>query len=563
MAATSTLPISHPTLSSTSHNTSNQLHHIAQIEPTSASAESSRPSSIDSRQVDSIPEEDEYETSSEAVNEPVTPTEFLHSHQHTSVITNGEISHEIIRKLHPAPIPLPSIVNTVATPPSPPPLSKETPTPKSPKESIDAPSTPISVSKRSTFPTRDSGFRGKVSKFFKRSKSQSGILNTTALNDQTNLTNNNGSDPMLGNERRRMSIGRASTSTTAFTSRTNTPPSPTAPSEPQSSQENIAISLAPSSLAPSENFNMSKKQRSSTGLSIGLMNRLQNHGPKIAFATASTQERTKAPQRATSVDWDLNNGIASESGVQEMSREPWAMPAETGIGLKSRRLSMSLPDDFLVDVVELDEEYHQHTKLIGRGRKQIGKGATAHVKLVVKNGTSDTYAVKEFRGKSSTEKEEDYEKKVKSEYSIAKAARHPNIVQTFRLCTHNGRWNHVMEYCEQGDLFSLINQKYLNKEDHLKDRQCLFKQLIQGIHFLHTNGIAHRDIKPENLLITKDSKLKITDFGVSEVFSGVHPGFKAARGKCGKDMTETRLCAPGICGSPPYIAPEVLEKQGT
>ncbi|MCG4635145.1 hypothetical protein, partial [Bilophila wadsworthia] len=65
-----------------------------------------------------------------------------------------------------------------------------------------------------------------------------------------------------------------------------------------------------------------------------------------------------------------------------MSREPWAMPAETGIGLKSRRMSMSLPDDFLVDVVELEEEYHQQSTFIGRRGKQVGKGATAHVKLV-------------------------------------------------------------------------------------------------------------------------------------------------------------------------------------
>lgn len=554
--ATSALSISHPISSSTPHNTSNPLHHT-QIESNSASAESSRPSSIDSRQVDSIPEEDEYETSSDAVNEPVTPTEFQNPHHNTRVLTGGEVSHDIIRKLPPAPIQLPTIVNTVATPP--PRSNEQTPfsTPQSFRGNIEPPSSPSPLSIRPTLPTRDSGLRGKFTKFFKRSNSQTGKLNTVILNDQTNLTNNNGSDPMLATDHRRVSIGRASTSTTAFTSRTNTPPSPSTPSETQSSQENIF-----SNIIPNENFNMSKKQRSSTGLSMGLMNRFQNHGPKITFDTPAMGNKTKPSQRATSVDWDFNGSVTTEPLVQEMSREPWAMPAETGIGLKSRRLSMSLPDDFLVDVVELEEEYHQPNTFIGRRGKQVGKGATAHVKLVVRNGTNDTYAVKEFRGKSTTEKEEDYEKKVKSEYSIAKAAHHPNIVQTFRLCTRNGRWNHVMEYCEQGDLFSLINQKYLSKEDHLKDRQCLFKQLIQGIHFLHSNGIAHRDIKPENLLITKDSKLKITDFGVSEVFAGIHPGCRSANGECGKDMAETRLCAPGICGSPPYIAPEVLEKQG-
>jgi serine/threonine protein kinase len=240
------------------------------------------------------------------------------------------------------------------------------------------------------------------------------------------------------------------------------------------------------------------------------------------------------------------------------------MAAETGIGLKSRRMSLSLPDDFTVDVVELYTEYCDQSKLLGRRGKSVGKGATANVKLMNRKGgcAGEVYAVKEFRGKSSNEKSEDYEKKVKSEYSIAKSVHHPNIVETFRLCTHNGRWNHVMEFCEQGDLFSLVNQKYLAKDDHQVDRLCLFKQLIQGLNYLHSNGIAHRDVKLENLLITKESKLKITDFGVSEVFAGIHPGLRAAGGQCGKDMQEVRLCAPGICGSPPYIAPEVIAKNG-
>jgi serine/threonine protein kinase len=63
-------------------------------------------------------------------------------------------------------------------------------------------------------------------------------------------------------------------------------------------------------------------------------------------------------------------------------------------------------------------------------------------------------------------------------------------------------------------------------------------------------------------LITKDSKLKITDFGVSEVFCGIHPGLRSAGGQCGKEMGEVRLCAPGMCGSPPYVAPEVIAKNG-
>jgi len=554
--ATTTLPLSQHTLTSTPQPTSNSLHSTQVTDLESTSADSSRPSSLDSRQVGPIPEEDEDETSSEAANEPITPTDLQHPHQHAHVISGDEIPHDISHRFPQTPISpeTPLIINTVATPPSA--GKKNNPfTLRSSKTDETSSSNPLAT--WPNLPSKESGLKGRVSKLFRRSNSHAEKLNINSFidRDQSTPTNNNGSDPMLGREHRRASIRRLSTSTTTFTSRSNTPPSPSSPSD-RGSQENISFKGV-----SRESLNMTKKQRSSTGL--GLRDKLQRHGPKISFAAPETENNSLAPQRSTSVDWDSSDMYVPQPVVQEIPRQIWGMAAETGIGLKSRRLSVSLPDDFTVDVVELDEEYAPQSKLIGRRGKSIGKGATAHVKLMVRKGCSnDIYAVKEFRGKSTTEKEEDYEKKVKSEFSIAQSARHPNIVETFRLCTHNGRWNHVMEYCEQGDLFGLVNQKYLNKEDHAKDRQCLFKQLIQGLSYLHSNGIAHRDVKLENLLITKDSKLKITDFGVSEVFAGIHPGLRAASGKCGKDMGEVRLCAPGICGSPPYIAPEVIEKKG-
>jgi serine/threonine protein kinase len=268
-----------------------------------------------------------------------------------------------------------------------------------------------------------------------------------------------------------------------------------------------------------------------------------------SFDFAAPQEHPTAPS-------DPNNPI-------HMERSLWGLPAETGTGAKARRMSLSLPDDLQVDVAELLSEFEYHHKFLGRHGKHLGKGATSKVTLMVRKGCpNELYAVKEFRGKSSRETHEEYEKKVKSEYTLAKSLHHPNIVETIRLCTDHGRWNHVMEYCGAGDLFTLVNKKYLIKEDREMDRLCLFKQLVQGINYLHSNGIAHRDIKLENLLITNDSKLKITDFGVSEVFSGIHPGLREAGGQCGVQMGEVRLCQPGICGSEPYIAPEVLSKQG-
>jgi len=56
--------------------------------------------------------------------------------------------------------------------------------------------------------------------------------------------------------------------------------------------------------------------------------------------------------------------------------------------------------------------------------------------------------------------------------------------------------------------------------------------------------------------------LKLTDFGVSDVFCGEHPGARIAGGQCGKNMEQPRLCSPGICGSKPYISPEVVQDVG-
>jgi serine/threonine protein kinase len=314
------------------------------------------------------------------------------------------------------------------------------------------------------------------------------------------------------------------------------------------------------SLPSAEDFG--RKQRAATGLTF--------RGRAVTFGRGG---RPKAPRRASSFDEGNRaapNGNKQDEGemvadkTYPPERLPWPLPPDAGSGTKARRMSLSLPDDFTIDVAELLSEFEYHQKILGRHGKHLGKGAASKVTLMARKGCpNELYAVKEFRGKSNRESQEEYENKIKSEYSIAKSLHHPNIVETVRLCTDHSRWNHVMEYCSEGDLFSLVQKGWLKGEAKLKDRLCLFKQLVQGVAYLHANGIAHRDIKLENLLLTKDSKLKITDFGVSEVFTGTHPGLREAGGQCGQNMGDVRLCSPGICGSEPYIAPEVLAKKGS
>ncbi|SPQ19746.1 a5987881-0c61-42b6-9e55-4cb288372649 [Thermothielavioides terrestris] len=510
------------------------------------------------------------ETDSEAINEPVTPVSGRQSQDFQTLPNQDghlDAAHEQLAAdqsvaafgpAHPGSAPgakTALAVDPSATTPSRAPRSPQQ-APQSARPATPAPTTstladqdvpPPPSSRRSTFGSASSSFRRTMSSFLKRVGSDKAAL-TAEAGDSATASALSLSDAA----HRKLPTRRWSMNRSSATTRSNTPPSPSSPLE-------MAIKTmeeASQPTVPGSDAFFKKKSRASTGFAL--------RSSRPAAKDAASREGLHPRRRASSFDYSKQRKhvVGHHEKTVHMERSLWGLPAETGTGVKARRMSLSLPDDFTVDVVELSSEFEYQHKLLGRHGKHLGRGATSKVTLMVSKNGGELYAVKEFRGKSSSETREEYEKKIKSEYTLAKSLHHPNIVDTVRLCIDHGRWNHVMEYCEDGDLFTLVNKKYLKTEEREKDRLCLFKQLVTGIHYLHSNGIAHRDIKLENLLITKECRLKITDFGVSEVFSGIHPGLREAGGQCGKNMGEVRRCAPGICGSIPYISPEVLKKQG-
>ena len=96
-----------------------------------------------------------------------------------------------------------------------------------------------------------------------------------------------------------------------------------------------------------------------------------------------------------------------------------------------------------------------------------------------------------------------------------------------------------MELASGGDLFDKIEADLGVGEDIA---HFYFTQLMSAVSYMHSKGVAHRDIKPENMLLSKDGDLKIADFGLASLFK--------------KDGV-TKLCHT-VCGSPPYIAPEIV-----
>lgn len=177
----------------------------------------------------------------------------------------------------------------------------------------------------------------------------------------------------------------------------------------------------------------------------------------------------------------------------------------------------------------------------------IGKGATAVVKLAHKwdRSTEKLYAVKEFRKRRKNESEKEYVKKLTSEFCISSTLHHINVVETVDLVQNEEKhWCEVMEYCPGGDLYAAIKKGNMTAEDS----NIYFKQIVTGVAYLHSMGVAHRDIKPENLLLDGNGHIKITDFGVSDVFR-----------MCWEKQTHL---SKGLCGSEPYIAPEQFDHKG-
>ncbi|CAK7892441.1 nitrogen permease reactivator protein [[Candida] anglica] len=170
--------------------------------------------------------------------------------------------------------------------------------------------------------------------------------------------------------------------------------------------------------------------------------------------------------------------------------------------------------------------------------ENLGAGAGGAVRLVTRFADKQVFAVKEFRNKYQNESKRDYAKKITGEYCIGSTLKHPNIIETVEICYENERILQVMEYCDF-DLFAIVMSNKMSREEI----NCCFKQVMSGIHYLHSLGLAHRDLKLDNCVIDGRGIVKIIDFGSAVVFS--YP------------FTKTLIESHGIVGSDPYLAPEV------
>ncbi|OLN80986.1 Serine/threonine-protein kinase chk1 [Colletotrichum chlorophyti] len=173
--------------------------------------------------------------------------------------------------------------------------------------------------------------------------------------------------------------------------------------------------------------------------------------------------------------------------------------------------------------------------------KTIGRGAYASIKKAVPHDSmTPVFAVKFIHKGYAVKHGRVSAKQLLMEVSLhSHVGQHPNIIEWFASGEDtNWRWI-AMEFADGGDLFDKIEA---DVGVHQNIAHVYFRQLISGVSFMHSKGVAHRDLKPENILLSDTGSLKLADFGMSTMF----------------EYKGQRKTSSTLCGSPPYIAPEIL-----
>ncbi|XP_022768512.1 CBL-interacting serine/threonine-protein kinase 8-like isoform X2 [Durio zibethinus] len=171
--------------------------------------------------------------------------------------------------------------------------------------------------------------------------------------------------------------------------------------------------------------------------------------------------------------------------------------------------------------------------------RTIGEGTFAKVKFAQNTETGESVAMKVLD--RSTIIKHKMVDQIKREISIMKLVRHPYVVRLHEVIASRTKIYIILEFITGGELFDkIIHNGRLSEAEARR----YFQQLIDGVEYCHSKGVYHRDLKPENLLLDSLGNLKISDFGLS------------ALPEQGVSLLRT------TCGTPNYVAPEVLSHKG-
>ncbi|KAG5178509.1 kinase-like domain-containing protein [Tribonema minus] len=169
--------------------------------------------------------------------------------------------------------------------------------------------------------------------------------------------------------------------------------------------------------------------------------------------------------------------------------------------------------------------------------KTLGKGSSSEVKLAQHSETGEHVAVKVMS--KTWIQDNGMTAAVNREITLMSNLKHRNVVELKEVMNSPTSVYMVMELVKGHELYDEIVEQVMLPEPRARK---YFRQIVDGIAYLHSQGVVHRDLKPENILVSSDGVIKITDFGLSAM--------------CGRGNSHRRQRS--VCGTPYYTAPEVF-----
>ncbi|BAT03298.1 CBL-interacting protein kinase 3 [Oryza sativa Japonica Group] len=173
--------------------------------------------------------------------------------------------------------------------------------------------------------------------------------------------------------------------------------------------------------------------------------------------------------------------------------------------------------------------------------RAIGQGTFAKVRFAKNMETGDHVAIK-ILDKAKVQKHRLVEQ-IRREICTMKLIQHPNVVHLHEVMGSKTRIFIVLEYVMGGELHDIIATSGRLKEDEARK---YFQQLINAVDYCHSRGVYHRDLKLENLLLDTAGNIKVSDFGLSAI----------------SEQVKADGLLHTTCGTPNYVAPEVIEDKG-
>lgn len=171
----------------------------------------------------------------------------------------------------------------------------------------------------------------------------------------------------------------------------------------------------------------------------------------------------------------------------------------------------------------------------------LGKGTFSKVYYGRELSSGESVAIKVI-DKEKIRREAGLMEQIQREIAVMRLVRHPNVVELREVMATRSRIFFVMEFVRGGELFARVSRGRLPEDQARR----YFHQLISAVDFCHSRCVSHRDLKPENLLLDDRGNLKVSDFGLSAV----------------SDQIRQDGLFHTFCGTPAYVAPEVLARKG-